>query len=332
LTANPFDVLGIPPEAAAHLDHNELQMLLALRKKIEDSRYSEMQRAIESLRDPCTLEALKKQLAEDNDVQHAPIPPVDRQPDAEGPVTSAPPASGFASGTPSTAEPSSPKPGDGMLFSNDRHVEWLAKDSYSADEELNDDADKASRVESATEVESGTQSSLVSIDTELARYRVVVREVVRDSQISTGVSLGWLAKKASELALSRDELEELLATRRDFGAGMPALMRAIMNGMQAPDLYHLYRVRDEAASVLEGPTFSIKWINEFSETFPEASVDDESLAEVLIYVHNEVQSRIPWLWKYPDDALQTLIQVARSYQVNNIESCLARLGSRRDDG
>jgi hypothetical protein len=131
--------------------------------------------------------------------------------------------------------------------------------------------------------------------------------------------------------LSRDELEELMATRRDFGAGLPALMRAIMNGIAVPDMYHLYRVRDEAASVLEGPAFSIKWIHEFCETFPEAHVDDEGLAGVLIDAYHEVHARVPWMWKYPDDALQLLTRVARGYGVNNIESCLLRIGRRRDE-
>lgn len=180
------------------------------------------------------------------------------------------------------------------------------------------------------EVEQAHTSSLIVRETELSHYRLVVREVVRETRVSTGVSLGWLAKRAADLALCREELEELLAARRDFGAGMPALMKAVARGIPVSDLFHLYRVREEAASVFDGPTFSVKWINAFCETFPEAHLDHEGLAEFLIDVHSEVKARLPWMRKYPDDALRVLIQISRSYNVNNVDSCLARIGQSRD--
>ena len=286
MATNPFEVLGIPAEAVAHLDHNELQVLLALRKKIEDSRHREMQQAIE---------------AEGNAHEHS----LSDQSDLTAAVR-------------------------GRGISDDSIEDCGESDELADDSDWEDARDSPAEAVTRTPELRHDTSSLVPVDTELARYRLVVREVVRESETSAGVSLGWLTKKASELSLSRDELEELMAARRDFRAGMPALMRAVTNGIAVPDLYHLYRVREEAASVFDGPTFSIKWIHEFCETFPEAQVDDEGLAEVLIDAYHEVHARVPWMWKYPDDALQLLTRVATGYGVNNIESCLLRIGPRRD--
>lgn len=330
MSVNPFEILGIPAEAATHLDHNELQVLLALRKKIEDARHHKAQEAINALSDPATLAGWKRLIETD-----APrLGEQDQQEDLPEPAERRDETLGVDSASPSTASHTDPPPGEekdfARLLAAYQEMQAASRNRSVSGERC--EADQDGSRHTAPQAESaGTPSSLVPVEAEVARYRLVVREVLRDSRVSTGVSLGWLARKASDLSLSRDELEQLLAARRDFGAGMPALMRAIANGVHVTDLYHLYRVRDEAASVFDGPTFSIKWISAFCDTFPEAQPDDDGLAEFLIDVHNEVKARLPWMWKYPDDALQMLIQIAKSYGVNNVDSCLVRLGPRRDE-
>lgn len=328
MKVNPVCLLGIPFKVVASQVHAGLKALVAIRTQAEHARHRVALAAIAALTAPGGPEHWGQKLAQEQPKPPTPAPMPGRQDlniDSRNDLAGGDLSLDFA------ASDTDSQP----ITSDACKVDGYSKGGQT---QHNEHPQAAARVADATAMGTTqtcelaapkTTSSLTVQETTASGYHLVAREAVRESGVYTGVSLGWLARRAADLSLCRDELEELLATRRDFGAGMPALMKAVANGIPVSDVYHLYRVREEAASVFDGPTFSIKWIHAFCETFPEAQVDHEGLADFLIDVYGEVKARLPWIRKYPDDSLQTLIQIARSYGVNNVDSCLDRIGPPR---
>lgn len=157
-------------------------------------------------------------------------------------------------------------------------------------------------------------------------YPARIRRSLRGCDVRLGVSVQWLATQAEALGLDDDDIDAIIAARREHRAGVPSMLKAIRHGVCPLALPALYTVRDEATALCKGPTFSLKWIYAFTETFPEAELDREDLADLLLEVHRQVVARVPWVWKYPDDALRMLVRAAESYGSNIIDSCLDMLG------
>ena len=154
----------------------------------------------------------------------------------------------------------------------------------------------------------------------------LTKRLVRHARIPLGVTEGWLIRRSEELSLSPEDLESLIAIRRDYRASFPSMAKALRRGITPSELYQLYSVRAEAASLLYGPVFSLKWIYRFTKVFPEADLSDENLAELLASVRQQVAARVPRMWRYPDDALRTLIKIAETHGTCFVESCLDILG------
>jgi len=155
----------------------------------------------------------------------------------------------------------------------------------------------------------------------------LTKRLIRHAGIPLGVTAGWLARQSEDLSLSPDDLENLIAIRRDYRASFPSMAKALRHGISPLELYQLYSVRAEAASLLYGPVFSLKWIYKFTKAFPEADLSDDNLAELLASVRQQVAARVPRMWRYPDDALRVLIKVSETHGTCFVESCLDILGS-----
>jgi hypothetical protein len=162
-------------------------------------------------------------------------------------------------------------------------------------------------------------------------YPARIGRSLRGCDVRLGVSAKWLATQAESLGLDDDDIDAVISARREYRASVPSMLKAIRHGVSPLALPGLYSVRDEAAALCAGPAFSLKWIYAFTETFPEAELDRADLAEFMVEVHQQVAARVPWVWKYPDDALRMLIRVSESYGSNIVDSCLGMLGSCPDE-
>lgn len=151
-----------------------------------------------------------------------------------------------------------------------------------------------------------------------------------DHGIKLGVTPKYLARMASDLMLTTDDLETLVAIKDKFPVSISRVKKLVVKGQfTVEEVHDLYELRD-AVTNFGGEAgkgehaVSLKKIVRFVKTFPSADLGDDGLAETIIDFHGRVQRKFRWI-KYVDQSISLVCDIARGYGVADIETALDAL-------
>lgn len=130
-----------------------------------------------------------------------------------------------------------------------------------------------------------------------------------------GVSVGRLTGYITRYRLDGEQVSTLVATRRDYKASVPAMMRLYAQGLSVDQIALVYGVR-EALKLNHGdaggqaPSIAMLW--EVITTFGLDDLEPETVAEELATAHEAISDGSEWI-QYIWQSLQILLAVAASF-------------------
>jgi hypothetical protein len=154
--------------------------------------------------------------------------------------------------------------------------------------------------------------------------KLMVLRVLDDPAFSRtllDVSRDWLIREVAILGLQEEEVRSLL-TIREFGGSVSYALRLVNEGFTVDDVCGIYRVRQELTDVLppisnkcEKPFIpSLCKIGELVRCFSEADPDNDSLAVIILDLHERIQKKRGYRWvKTVNQTIDILCGIKRAF-------------------
>jgi hypothetical protein len=167
----------------------------------------------------------------------------------------------------------------------------------------------------------------------------VARELVKAGLRAVPVTkLGIGSNRFSEIVVARqwnqDDVEQVLATRRDYNAGIPAIASMHAKGLKLDQIEGLYHIRTTlgatAGDLFEG--FSLTVLYQFADAFGLIDSDPEALAQEILSIHEEVCERARYV-RYLYQTMELILMAKRSFPdvdlAGAVESIVQRVPKTR---
>lgn len=148
-----------------------------------------------------------------------------------------------------------------------------------------------------------------------------------------GVSRGYIVKMTHDLLLSPDDLDYILAARKNFQAGLPRIRELLQSGLTAEEAYALFQTQRVVAETLPSRSgnVSLRTLSRFTQTFPSVPPDLEDLGLIIIGTFQAVQQIFPWI-RHVNLALRMLCEAAENFGLADVSTVLDVMESRQSLG
>jgi hypothetical protein len=140
-----------------------------------------------------------------------------------------------------------------------------------------------------------------------------------------GISVARLSHYVARYHLDNDQVSALVATRRDYKASLPTMMRLYGLGLTVDQIDHLYAVR-EALKLNHGDgggqPASISLLGELIETFSLDDLEPETVANELALAHAQISEDSGWI-EHMWQTFQNLLETASAFPGISLETAVS---------
>lgn len=149
--------------------------------------------------------------------------------------------------------------------------------------------------------------------------------------VKLGLSVARLTGYVTEYRLDQPQVEQLLALRSEYGAGIPAVMNLYARGVDLDTVHELYLVRqaikDGHADLGGHGGITIVQLLRLRRAYGLADYEPDEVADVIAGAHRQVSAKQRWI-KFGSQTAILLLEVARSFPGTTLEGAVKMIASQ----
>jgi len=148
--------------------------------------------------------------------------------------------------------------------------------------------------------------------------------------IKLGLSVARLARYVTEYRLDQGQVDQVLALRQEYGAGIPAIMAYYAKGVDLDTLNELYAARqsiiDDHGDLGGHGGLTVAQLHRLRRAFGLGDYNPEDVANLVASAHKEVSKKQKWI-KYGSQTVTLLLEVARSFKEITLDGAIRMIAS-----